>query len=320
MAAAPSGAQLVYYGGRVISNVQVIEVLYGSGSYLSQIAGSLSPNMATFFQGVLNSPYVDWLSEFNTSGGAQPDQVIGRGSFLQRVGIAPAASRNQAIVSDDDIQAELVAQIAAGALPGPTLDAAGNSNTYYAVFFPHGKTIMLGDSASCTVGSFCAYHNTIAQGPGHGEVYYGVHPDMQAGSGCEFGCGVGSLFAKEQQIAAHELVEAITDPEIGLASALAPPLAWYDQSFGEIGDICNGLVGTVVGSDGVTYAVQKEFSNRANDCIVVTPAPLASAPASTPRTVFLLAAGLLLLGALRIRRAIPAPRDAEGYGSPRRYA
>src|SRR5207244_2692731 len=33
-------------------------------------------------------------------------------------------------------------------------------------------------------------------------------------------------------------------------------------------DICNAQQGTVVGSDGVTYTIQKEFSNTANDCIV----------------------------------------------------
>src|ERR1700738_1021990 len=36
-AAAPSGAHLTYYGGKVISNVQVIQVLYGSGTYTSEV-------------------------------------------------------------------------------------------------------------------------------------------------------------------------------------------------------------------------------------------------------------------------------------------
>src|SRR6478736_3865285 len=38
--AAPAGAHLTYFGGPIISNVQVIEVLYGSGSYNSQVAGT----------------------------------------------------------------------------------------------------------------------------------------------------------------------------------------------------------------------------------------------------------------------------------------
>jgi len=39
-------------------------------------------------------------------------------------------------------------------------------------------------------------------------------------------------------VASHELVEATTDPAAGLATTFAPPLAWYDRAFGEIGDIC----------------------------------------------------------------------------------
>ena len=268
--AAPAGAHLNYHGGRVVSSMKVIEVVYGSGSFLPQVTGTATPNMPTFYQGVLNSAYVDWLTEYNTTTVATPrsNQVIGRGSFVQRITITPAAARNGTTISDANIQAELSAQIGAGTLPAPTADAAGNNNTYYAVFFPHGKTITQGGSNSCQAGGFCAYHSTISNAGGHGEVYYGVHPDMQAGSGCDTGCGNGTAFANQQSVASHEMVEAITDPEIGLATVIGPPLAWYDMNNGEIGDICNAQQGTVVGGDGVTYTVQKEFSNAAADCIV----------------------------------------------------
>jgi hypothetical protein len=43
--AAPAGAHLTYFGGPIISNVQVIQVLYGSGSYNAQVAGTASPSM-----------------------------------------------------------------------------------------------------------------------------------------------------------------------------------------------------------------------------------------------------------------------------------
>src|SRR5437762_3067512 len=64
------------------------------------------------------------------------------------------------------------------------------------------------------------------------------------------------------------MVEAVTDGEVGLATTNAPPLAWYDQTNGEIGDICNAAQGAITGGDGISYTVQKEFSNVANDCIV----------------------------------------------------
>jgi subtilisin-like proprotein convertase family protein len=269
-AAAPAGAHLTYRGGRVVSNIQVVEVVYGSGSFLSQITSAATPNIPSFYQGVLNSAYVDWLTEYNTTTVPTPrsNQTIGRGNFSTRITITPAAARNGATISDANIQAELSAQIAAGTLPAPTHDAAGNTNTYYAIFFPHGKTITQGGSNSCQAGGFCAYHGTISNAGGMGEVYYGVHPDMQAGSGCDTGCGTGTPFANEQSVASHELIETVTDPEVGIATVIGPPLAWYDQTNGEIGDICNAQQGTVVGSDGVTYTVQKEFSNSVNDCIV----------------------------------------------------
>src|SRR5947209_19556911 len=60
---AHTGGPLTYFGGRVVSNMQVVQVLYGSGSYNAQVAGTSTPSIATFYQGILNSPYVDWLTE-----------------------------------------------------------------------------------------------------------------------------------------------------------------------------------------------------------------------------------------------------------------
>ncbi|HET7544858.1 MAG TPA: hypothetical protein VFK05_33555 [Polyangiaceae bacterium] len=272
-ASAPSTAHLNYYTGRVVSNIQVVEVVYGAGgagAYLPEIVNNTPPNVPSYYQGVLNSAHVDWLSEYNTTAPVptpRTDQVIGRGSFLTRVVITPSAANNGTVIDDSNIQAELSAQIAAGNLPAPTHDAAGNNNTYYSIFFPHGKTITLQGFSSCV--QFCAYHGTIANAGGLGEVYYGVQPDFQPGSGCELGCGsAATAFGNVTVVASHELVETMTDPEVGLASVVGPPLAWYDTSFGEIGDICVGQMGSVIGSDGVTYDVQKEFSNTAKDCIV----------------------------------------------------
>jgi N-acetylneuraminic acid mutarotase len=264
-ASAPFGAHLQYFGGRVVSNIQVVQVLYGSGNYIPQVTSTGTPSMASFYQGVLNSPYVDWLSEYNTG-----TQNIGRGSFLSQVTINPAPEHNGSFIDDTQIQAELSTQIQAGNLPAPSHDAQGNNNTYYAVFFPHGKTISLQGFTSCSF--FCAYHGTIANAGGAGEISYGVHPDFQPGSGCEFGCGAAATqFGNYTQVASHELVETMTDPEVGLAPFIGPPLAWYDPSFGEIGDICNDQNGHMVGSDGVTYDVQTEFSNQLNDCVVTSP-------------------------------------------------
>ena len=293
---APSGAHLIYYGGRVVSNMQVVQVLWGSGSagggngqYLAEVLGTTTPNIATFYQGVLNSAYVDWLDEYNTDitdfgGDSGTNQSIGRGSFSERVIITP--STNASSISDATIQTELVNQIVAGHLALPTTDAAGNNNTYYAIFFPHGKSITQGGATSCAAGGFCAYHGTVVASFPVGEIYYGVHPDMQAGSGCDTGCGSGATaFDNYTSVASHEMVETITDGEVGLAVDLAPPLAWYDNTNGEIGDICNAQQGSIVGSDGHTYTVQAEFSNAANTCIITaSPTPTLTPTATATHT------------------------------------
>ena len=266
-AAAPSGAHLTYYGGRVVSNIQVVQVVYGSGTYLPQVTGNTTPTVSSFYAGVTSSPYVDWLTEYNTNLSTQnprTNQTIGRGSFGGRFTITPSAADNGAQIQDSNIQAELQAQIAAHHLPQPVLDSAGNTNTLYAIFFRHGQSICMGGNCSLVPGGFCAYHGTIAAGGGLPELYYSVHPDLTG----QAGCGTGTDFQNTTSVASHEMIEAVTDGEVGLARVNAPPLAWYDQTNGEIGDICNAQDGTVTGGDGISYTVQKEFSNVANDCIV----------------------------------------------------
>ena len=281
-ATSPAGAHLTYYGGRVVSNMQVVQVLWGTGGigtsnghFLAQVVDTSTPSIATFYQQVLNSGYVDWLTEYNTDitdfgGSPGTNQTIGHGSFSEQVRITPVNTSKS--LTDGDIQTELVNQIMAGHIPLPTADADGNNNTYYAIFFPHGITISMGGMNSCGRPGFCAYHGTIVASAPVGEIYYGVHPDFQAGSGCDSGCGTGATtFDNVTSVASHEMAETITDCEVSLAGSLGPPLGWYDNfdNYGEIGDICNAQQGSIVGADGHTYTVQKLFSNTANNCIVV---------------------------------------------------
>jgi hypothetical protein len=268
-ASAPAGAHLTYSGGKVLSNVQVTQVLYGSGTYQSEVSGTGALSIASFYTGVTNSAHFDWLSEYNTSINAvngQPgtNQVIGRGSFAGQRTISPLAARNGSTITDASIQAELKAQITAGVLAMP------NANTLLAVHFPVGKTITSGGSSSGV--DFCAYHGTVAPAGSIPQFYYSVLPDFTTG-GMASGCGSGTRYQNETSVSSHELIEAVTDPEVGLAGALNnPPIAWYDNTNGEIGDICNHQHATVVGGDGVTYTVQNEFSNVYNDCIATAPA------------------------------------------------
>ena len=156
--AAPAGAHLTYFGGPVISNVHVVQVLYGSGSYNAQVAGTATPSMGNFFSDLLgtSSGYITLLSQYNTPASGGTNQTIGNGTFDGLFQIVPSAGNNGSTISDTQIQSELLSQITAGHLPAPILDAAGNVNTLYMIFFPPGKTITQGGSSSCVAGGFCA--------------------------------------------------------------------------------------------------------------------------------------------------------------------
>jgi hypothetical protein len=273
--AAPAGAHLSYFGGPVISNVHVVQVLYGSGSYNAQVAGTTSPTMGQFYGDLTgtNSGYVSLLTQYDTPASGGTNQTIGNGTFDGLFQIVPSAGNNGSTITDAQIQSELLAQITAGHLPAPILDAAGNVNTLYMIFFPPGKTITQGGSSSCVAGGFCAYHGTTSTLLNGKNVLYGVMPDMQSGLCSTGGCGNGGVFGNYTSVTSHELTEAITDADVGIATTFAPPLAWYDMVNGEIGDICNGQQGSYV-ANGTTYTIQLEFSNAANNCVL----PPAGAP------------------------------------------
>ncbi len=258
----PAVCNVQYYGGHVLPSVKVYAVLWG-GSVDTTTASSIGP----FYRAVTNSEYLDWLNEYSTnisiqagtSTGEGTDQLVGRGTFAGTVTIAPGI--NKASLTDNDIQAELRAQIAAGHLAAP------DENSIYMFFFPHGIDITdSGGAKSCDAnGGFCAYHGTSTI---NGKsVFYGVHPDFGPGSGCDVGCGsADTTFKNLCSAASHELVEAITDAEVGLSTTVSLPLAWYDENNGEVGDMCNQHQDTITGFDAATYTVQQIYSQQTGNC------------------------------------------------------
>ncbi|HET7503180.1 MAG TPA: hypothetical protein VFK02_19305 [Kofleriaceae bacterium] len=238
---APPGAHLTDFGGPILKNVHVAPLYWNSGV---QFQSTLNP----FYNDVPNSPLYTMLSQYRAIGHGN-----GQAGFVD--------SRSTANVSDRTVQTEVLNQINAGHLPAPT------ANTYYPVHFPPNMSITSPDgSRSCVV--FCAYHGTFRVQTSSGQIInvnYGVVPDQ--GGGCAGGCGANpSRVNNLTSVASHELIEATTDPAVGLATVIGPPLAWYDPNNGEIGDICNGQQGTTTGN-GHTYTIQLEFSNAANNCV-----------------------------------------------------
>ncbi len=251
---------LNYYGGPIIANTKVVVVFWNSS-----VDSTTQSKIGGFYGAITQSQLWDWLNEYNTTGVAPTggqggtNQTLGHGSLEGTHTITPANSATT--IDDSAIQTELINQIKAGHLPPP------DANTYYAIHFPAGMKITMSGSASCQ--QFCAYHSTIAGSSFNTSfnVKYGILPDV-GHDGCELGCGSGAVFDNTCSVSSHELVEATTDPDVGLSSTYGPPLGWYDPQGqdGEIGDICNGQQGTIT-VGGTTYTVQKEWSNVSGACI-----------------------------------------------------
>ncbi len=261
---------LAYFGGPVVSNVHVVQVLYGNGSYAPGVTATTTPSIASFFRDITNSGFMDMLSEYNTPISGGTGQIIGHGTFDGQFTIIPSAADNGSTIDDSQIQSELLAQINAGHLPAPILDASGNVNTIYMIYFPPNKTITLHNSTSCAPGGFCAYHGTTSDTFNLKNILYGVFPDMQSDSSCFNACGSSDVFGNYTSVTSHELAEAVTDPDVGLVPFLPArsPLAWYDEPNNqEIGDLCNGQQGSYT-TNGATYIIQYEFSNAASNCIL----------------------------------------------------
>ncbi|KAI8613826.1 hypothetical protein BC830DRAFT_1169920 [Chytriomyces sp. MP71] len=232
---------LTDYGGPVIPNVEVHPIFYGDANFQRETNA--------FYAGVTQSSWFDLLGQYN----------VGRGSAVAGISV-PADLGSLDDVKD--IQSLLTKLVQQGTI-------APTANTYFPIHFAPGISITQGGQASCQ--AFCAYHGTLdvsGLGVGIQYLYYGVIPDQ--GGSCAGGCGsdpsaVNNMFS----VASHELAEACTDAAVGVAAgtALGPPLAWYDGSNGEIGDICNAQQGTTMGGDGASYVIQKQWSNADNACV-----------------------------------------------------
>jgi len=245
--------RLTDFGGNVMTHVKVYGVEWGSGTYAAPITASSAPSMADFYTKVTNSSYLDMLSEYSVAG-----QMIGRGTWNGMTTITPAHGNSGTLDDETDIQPDLAAEIGSS-LPTP------DANTLCVLFFPSEVTDITSTGGVDTATNTCAYHNTFVNNSLN--VRYVVLPD-QATAACQDGSQDALTSA-----ASHELIESITDPDVGLVTDWGPPLSWYDPlpppAGAEIADICQTFGdpdGSVSG-----YAVAAGWSNLQAQCATSGP-------------------------------------------------
>jgi len=226
--AAPPAAQLTYRGGPLLTSVKVFTVFWGT-AWQASPNSALATQINEFFKFVLSSALMDQLFEYSVAG-----QTIGHGSFIGTVTITQPVLSNS--VTDTAIQKTLQQEIQSNSVPKP------DANTLYFIYLPPGTAVVQGGSRSCQ--AFCGYHDSFGSG-----IYYAVMPFPNCG-----GClgGMTNLDALTST-SSHELCEAITDP--------VPGQGWYDDTHGEIGDICAWQTKKLG-----NYTVQLEWSNKDASC------------------------------------------------------
>jgi hypothetical protein len=239
-----SNPTMLYFGGPVIPKVKVVIVLWGD-----HVPKTTTSRIKPFFKAITNSTFADQLAQYSTNGitgvNGKPgtNQTIVRGSLHGKYTITP--NNTSKTLTDGDVQAELEAQIASGALPSADL------NTLYMTYFPAGITITLDGAKSCV--AFGAYHEAVSSKVTKSNIFYGVMPDCNGG------------FNYITMVSSHEFAEAVTDPIPTPGSHPAYPQAWNDANGNEIADLCEGHDTTLTAA-GQVYAVQEVFTNTTNAC------------------------------------------------------
>lgn len=243
----PNCAPLSYFGGVVLTKPKIYVVFWGFAK-----AGDPSGEktyLTDFYKGVGGSKWESDLTQYYQIVSGVKTHITNptselAGSWSDATHAVPSAP------TDAQVQAEAALLVA---------HFGYSKQASYVVATPHNHST--GGFGS----SFCAYHGNFSSG-GH-DVYYTNLP-YQSDAG--FACGVGFINTPGTEdgvsiVSGHEYAETITDP--------IPPTAWYNNSYGEIGDECAWVkppAGNITLTTG-KFAVQGLYSNKRTTCSISGP-------------------------------------------------
>ncbi len=261
--ATPAGAaNFTYRGGALMPAYRTFEVVWAHSATapeptISDGLGEFLGDVAAASGTASNQNLFSMLPEYSLSG-----QVTAYDStYLGKAQIEPSGG---AQIEPPAIATTIADRIQAGALPAPVASASGAPETLYVIVLSPNMSVCIepGSCAGPSVGSptFCSFHDSSKY---NGTPYtYAVLPDLSGNMAGGCGESVNQL-DNETSSLSHQITEAVTDPLIE-----EEKLGWYDNSNGEIADICvttNDEAKNTI--NGHTWTVQKVWSIVANSCV-----------------------------------------------------
>jgi hypothetical protein len=223
--------QVVTYGGPTLSAPKLVPV------YFANDDTAFTAKLTTFMSKLGASAF--WLPAVGEYGVG----AISSATPIQLTDNAPAS------IDDADIQTWIAAKIDDATLPAP------DANTIYAIYYPDGTTVTLGQNGtSCQ--DFGAYHDNITYKTS--DVAYAVMPRCS-------GWGPSTLDTTTSA-ASHEFIEASTDPYPQTNGAYTQVdddhILWeFVLGGGETGDMCAQFSASYVTPPDLGFMVQRAWSN-----------------------------------------------------------
>lgn len=224
--------QLSYYGGPYLQSESAYDIYVNCGS------ASCWGAPGTFLTNLAGSTFIHLLDQY--TGTSTNNRYTFAGGLLENYNTSYT-------LQDQDIYNMVHA--AAAAYGG------GGYGHIYHVFLENGVRQCSSAAGGCYLQQYCAYHGAVNFSD-IGHTLYSVEP-YQNVSGCN--SPSGKLTDSTNSTLSHEYYETITDPDV------QTNVAWYNSSYGEIGDICRNAYG-YVNVGGTNFYIQSEWSNRYQAC------------------------------------------------------
>ena len=227
-----ASSDLTYYGGPTVKTEKAHDIYVNCSSF-SGCWGA----PGTFLTNLASTPFIHLLDQYTGS--------TANGRYTYGGGIAESYNTSGTL-QDQDIY-NLVHAAAASR-------GTGYGQIYH-VFLQQGVSQCSQAAGGCYAQQYCAYHGAVDFSD-IGHTLYSVEP-YQGINGCM--SPNGHLADSTNSTLSHEYYETITDPDV------QTNVAWYNNTLGEIGDICRNTYG-YLSVGGTSFDLQQEYSNRYHRC------------------------------------------------------